>query len=260
MNKDIFRQVSVVLATLATITMNILANALPLNGQNTGAISDRFQVYFVPAGYVFAIWGLIYIGMLAYAIFQALPSQRTNPRMRSTGWLFVAAGAANVAWLFFWHYNIFALTLVAMLALLALLVMIYLRLGTGRVAVSTAERWCAQIPFSVYLGWITVATIANITDVLWLAGWNGAPLRPEVWAVIMLAAAVIITGLVLFTRRDIAYASVIIWATIGIAIKQSAVDLVPTAAWITAAAVVLLMIIAVVRVPSQLQAPASARS
>ena len=82
--KDLVRQIIVILTVIATITINILANALPLNGLNTGEISDQFLVLFVPAGYVFSIWGLIYIGLIAYAIFQALPSQRENPRLRST--------------------------------------------------------------------------------------------------------------------------------------------------------------------------------
>ena len=89
--KDITRQILVILSVLVTLVVNILANALPLNGQNTGQISDRFNVYFVPAGYVFSIWGFIYIGLIAYAIFQALPSQRENPRLRRVGYLVRAA-------------------------------------------------------------------------------------------------------------------------------------------------------------------------
>src|SRR5512143_76218 len=113
--KDTLRQITVVLTVLVTLVVNTLANALPLNGQNTGQISDRFQVYFVPAGYVFSIWGLIYIGLIAYAIYQALPSQRENPRLQATGWWIVLGGLANSAWIFLWHYNQFPLTLVAML-------------------------------------------------------------------------------------------------------------------------------------------------
>jgi TspO/MBR family len=240
MSKDTVRQSAVVLTTILTLIMNILADALPINGQNTGQISDRFHVYFVPAGYVFSIWLLIYIGMIAYAIFQALPAQKDNPRMRDTGWLFVLGGIANIAWLIFWHDNLFSLTLVAMLSLLGLLIAIYLRLGIGRQPVSSSERWSTRVPISIYLGWITVATIANVTDVLNYLGWNGGPMRPEIWAVIMLAAAVLITAMMLFLRRDTGYALVIIWAAIGIAVKQANVPLVPTAAWIAAAGVAVL--------------------
>ena len=89
MNKDTLRQVLVVLAVIAVIAEKSIAVALPLNGLDTGEISDRFDIFFVPAGYVFSIWSLIYIGLIAYAIFQALPGQKEHPRLRSTGYLFV---------------------------------------------------------------------------------------------------------------------------------------------------------------------------
>src|SRR5512135_3282915 len=98
--KDLLRQLAVIVTVVGTLVVNGLANALPLNGLNTGQISDRFNVYFVPAGYVFAIWGLIYIGLIAFAIYQALPSQRANPRLRAIGWWIVLGGLANSAWIF----------------------------------------------------------------------------------------------------------------------------------------------------------------
>ena len=107
MNRDSLRQIAIILGVVATIVVNGLANALPLNGQLTGEVSDRYLVYFVPAGYVFAIWGLIYLGLAAFAIYQALPAQRANPRLRSIGALFVLASAANIAWIFLWHYEVF---------------------------------------------------------------------------------------------------------------------------------------------------------
>src|SRR5512137_14350 len=107
MKKDIFRQSITTFAILAMITINILANALPLNGQNTGAISDRFKVFFVPSGYVFAIWGVIYAGLIAFAVYQALPAQRANPRLRSIGYLYALSCLANGVWIFMWHYNRF---------------------------------------------------------------------------------------------------------------------------------------------------------
>ena len=149
---------------------------LPFNGQETGAISDRFAIYFVPAGYVFSIWGLIYLGLIAYAIFQALPAQRENPRLRSIGGLFALASVANIAWIFLWHYEVFPATLAVMLVLLGSLIAIYLRLGTGLTQVSRAETWMVRVPFSVYLGWITVATVANATQLLYFLGWNGGAL------------------------------------------------------------------------------------
>lgn len=243
--RDIVRQIAVVLSTIAVIAINALANTLPLNGLTTGEISDRFDVYFVPAGYVFSIWGLIYLGLIAYSIYQVLPAQRENPRLRRTGWLYVLSCAANVAWLFLWHYEIFEWTIVAMVALLLLLIAIYLRLGTGRTGVSRAENWLVRLPFSIYLGWITVATIANATSLLEYLGWNGWGLAPEWWAVIMLVAAAVITTLVSLTRGDVAYVAVIVWAAIGIALKHSDTISVSLTAWIVAAWVALTLILGV---------------
>jgi len=240
--KDLVRQIIVILSVTATIVVNILANALPLNGLNTGEISDRFQVYFVPAGYVFSIWGLIYIGLIAYAVFQALPSQRENPRLRATGYLVALSGLANIAWIFLWHYEQFPWTLFAMFSLLGLLIAIYLRLGIGITKVSTAETWAVRIPFSVYLGWITVATVANITNVLYFINWDGFGISPEVWMLIVLVAVIVIAGLVSLTRRDIAYNLVILWALVGIAVKHSSITLVMVASLVSAVIVAAILI------------------
>ncbi len=243
MNKDAIRQWVNLITAILTIFVNALANALPLNGQTTGEISDRFRVYFVPAGYVFSIWGLIYIGWLAFAIYQFLPTQRQNPRLRRIGYLFAVSGLANIAWLFLWHYEVFVLTLLAMFTLLGVLIAIYLRLRIGRVSVPTVERWCVDIPFSIYLGWITVATVANVTAVLDYLRWDGWGLRPEVWALIMLAATFAIAASVGFTRRDVAYLLVIIWAVVGIAVKHAGVPAVAAGAWVTAGLVALILVI-----------------
>jgi benzodiazapine receptor len=150
--KNTLRQITVVVVLLATIIINILADALPINGLNTGRISDTFHVYFVPAGYVFAIWGLIYIGLLAYAVYQALPSQKENPRLQATGWWVVLGGLANSMWIFLWHYELFVGTLAAMLVLLASLIAVYLRLGIGEMKVAKSESWAVRIPFSICHG------------------------------------------------------------------------------------------------------------
>ncbi|MCB9141717.1 MAG: tryptophan-rich sensory protein [Anaerolineales bacterium] len=258
MNRDTIRQIAVILATLATVTINGLANALPINGQNTGQISDRFDVLFVPAGYVFAIWGLIYLGLIAYTVFQALPAQKENPRLRQIGWIYVLASIANSVWIFLWHYELLPLTLIAMLILLACLLVIYQRLGINRTPVSRGERWAVHVPFSIYLGWITVATIANVTDLLWSLGWNGFGLSAEAWFLIMLGATIIIAGLMAFTRGDVAYLLVLVWALAGIAVKHSDVQSLAMAAAVAAGIVVVFVIIGVVRRGSRPPVPAAA--
>ena len=113
------------------------------------------------------------------------------------------SGLANCAWIFLWHYEQFPLTLIAMLVLLAALIVTYLRLGIGRTIVPAAETWAVRLPFSIYLGWITVATMANVTTVLDYLKWNGFGIAPEIWMVIMVAAVLVITVLMIFTRRDV---------------------------------------------------------
>ncbi len=239
--KNTFRQISVLVVVLATIVINILADALPINGLGTGAISDSFHVYFVPAGYVFAIWGIIYIGLLAYAVFQALPSQKDNPRLQATGWWVVLGGLANSAWIFLWHYQRFVGTLAAMLLLLVTLIIVYVHLGINRFKVSSAETWAVRIPFSIYLGWITVATIANVSDVLYYLGWNRFGISEAAWMVIVLGAVVLISGLMSFLRKDIAYTLVILWALVGIAVKFPAEGVVTVAVWVTFGLVAILL-------------------
>jgi hypothetical protein len=222
----------------------ILANVLPINGLNTGVISDQFKVYFVPAGYIFSIWGLIYIGLIAYAIYQALPAQKTNPRLQATGWWVVLGGLANSAWIFLWHYGQFVGTLGAMLILLATLITVYLRLGTGKSSVPSTESLLARIPFSIYLSWITVATVANVTDVLDFIGWNRFGLAQEAWMVIILGAVLVIALVMNFNRRDIAYTVVLLWALAGIAAKFPSAGIVTIATWITFTLIALSLLVA----------------
>lgn len=246
MNKDTLRQLVVVIVVIATSVVSVLASALPLNGLSTGEISDRFQVFFVPAGYVFSIWGLIYIGMIALAVYQALPAQRDNPRLRAVGYPFALANVANIAWIFLWHYEQFPWTLLAMFALLVLLIVTYLWLGIGHSRASAGETWTVRVPVSLYLGWITVATIANVTSVLDYLGWNGGPISPQAWAVIMLAVTAVVAAAMAFFRRDLSFLLVILWAVAGIAVKHAGTT-VALAAWVVAAVVVLLLVYAALR-------------
>ena len=244
MNKDKVRQIAVIFSIVLMIVVNVLANALPLNGQNTGAISDRFDVYFTPAGYVFSICGLIYIGLIAYAVYQALPAQRENPRLRRIGWLVVIGSLANTVWIFLWHYEVFPLTIIAMLLLLVTLIITYVTLGVNRIKVSTAERFAVHVPFSIYLGWITVATVANAAALLDYIKWNAWGISEVMWMWIILAAVLVIAGAMNFIRRDIAYTLVILWAVAGIGLKHAAVPGVAAAAWITFALVAVSLVYA----------------
>jgi len=225
------RQILIVITTLVTLTVNGLANALPLNGLNTGEISDSFDIYFVPAGYVFSIWGLIYIGLIAYAIFQALPAQRQNPRLAKVGPWIILANLANAAWIFTWHYQLFPLSLVLMLILLISLLFTYQGLEIGRSAVPANERWLARLPFSIYLGWISVATIANVSDVLDYINWGRFGIAEEIWMVLLLAVVAALAWAMSLRQRDAAYLAVLLWALAGIGLKFPQNGVVTTATW-----------------------------
>ncbi|HUI87874.1 MAG TPA: TspO/MBR family protein [Anaerolineales bacterium] len=234
MSKDALRQTANLLSVVLALVVNVLATALPLNNQTTAQISDRFKVFFVPAGYVFAIWGVIYIGWIAFTVYQFLPAHKESPRLRGLGYLFALTGVFNAAWLFCWQYNHLTLSVIVMLILLGLLIACYLNLNIGRTSGSAAEKWCVDIPFSVYLGWISVAAIANISDWLYFVHWNGFGIDPQVWAVIMLVVATLLGLLMALTRRDSGYLFVFVWAFVGIAVKQSGAALVADAAWVAA--------------------------
>jgi hypothetical protein len=245
--KDTLRQTANLVTVLIALTVNTLASALPLNGQNTGEISDRFAVYFVPAGYVFAIWFFIFVGWIAFAIYQFRPSQKENPRLRKLGYLFAVSNLFNAAWLFAWHYNAFGLSVLIMLTLLGLLIASYLRLNVNRSHAKGAEWWSVDLPFSVYLGWITVATVANITSWLYSIGWNGFGIPAPVWAVIMIAVASVVGVLMAVARRDAAYLFVLVWSFIGIAVKQADVANVAASAWIGAGVMLALVVYSLTR-------------
>jgi len=253
MKKGVLRQVVVLLATLATIAVNALANILPFNGQTTGEISDRFPVFFVPAGYVFSIWGPIYLGLLAFATYQALPARRDDERLGAIAPWYVLGCVANAVWIVLWHYEYLTLTVPVMFVLLVSLIAIYLRLGIGRRRITLAQQLAVHLPFSIYLGWITVATVANVTDWLFSLRWSGWGISGPTWAVVMLFVAAAITYAVNLTRADVGYVLVIVWAFVGIGVKQASVPSVALAARSLALVVALPLIFTVPRMRRRLK-------
>lgn len=222
------------------LVVNALANALPLNGKNTGEISDSYPVLFTPAGYVFSIWGLIYLALIGFTVFQALPAQMTNPRLNRIGGWFALSNILNMAWLFSWHWEVLWLSVFFMMGLLASLLVIYMLLEIGfHGRSSPMEQTLVDFPFSLYLGWISVATIANVSAALYSSGWNGFGLAPQVWAVIMIVVTAILGLLMIHRRNALTYPAVLIWALIGIRVRPDQHETVGTAA--AAAAFILLL-------------------
>ncbi|MFX0173397.1 MAG: tryptophan-rich sensory protein [Candidatus Hodarchaeota archaeon] len=203
-----------------TLIMNFLSNVLPLNGKTAGELSDSYPNLFVPAGYVFAIWGIIYVFLIIFGIYQALPQNKDKRFQENISFYFIILNLANATWLLFWHFEYVLLSLLTMLVLLFSLIMIYLRLGIGVNQVERNEKLAVHTLFSIYLGWITVATVANVTALLVSLSWDGLGINEEIWTWIVLAIATAIVLTVIVTRRDIVYGLVPVWAFIGVLVKQ----------------------------------------
>ena len=214
--KNLINRFLVPVAYLAMIVINYLAMALPIGGRTTGEISDGIQNLFTPAGYAFSIWGIIYMLLAIYIIYQFSRTEdkviaRINP-------IFILNALLNAAWIFAWHYNIIWLSVIIMLGLLVTLIKIadILRQNT----LSKKDYFLINLPFSIYFGWITVATIANITVLLVSLGWGRFGLAESIWAVsILLVGAAIGIWRALYDR-SIPYALVLVWAYGAILFKH----------------------------------------
>jgi translocator protein len=220
------KRILMVLSLIVVLVVNILANSLPINGVTTAEVSDQFPILFVPAGYVFSIWGLIYLAQIGFVIYSLTPKGQQNKGIDAIAWWFVASNFFNAAWVVFWHYQQFALTLIPIFGLLISLIMIYNILRIGKETRATTEKFLVSAPFSIYLGWATVAVVANVSQFLYSSGWRGAPLTEAIWTVVMLAVASLLGVLMIFLRREVAYPLVLVWAFVGIWVKHGAVPLV----------------------------------
>lgn len=195
---------------LITLVVNALANILPFNGITTAQVSDSIPTYFVPAGYVFTIWSVIYLALIVYVIYSFVKRKKVDDKIAL--W-FTIANISNAIWMFTWHYQIMWATLLLMLVILGCLLKIYTILSTENASM------IRRAPFSIYLGWISVATIANVSTVLVFYNWDAFQISGEMWSTILIAIATVLTILMLTIKKDILYSLVIIWALIGIMYK-----------------------------------------
>lgn len=217
-------QILNILAFIGVIIVNILANALPINGYTTGELSDMYPNLFVPAGLTFSIWGVIYLLLLGFIISQSLSLFNRKPTpdfVERIGGFFLVNSLANMAWIVVWHYQMPIVALGIMFVILISLISIYQNLEIGKRKISKRELWTAHIPFSVYLGWISIATIANFTTVLVDMGWQAGTIGEANWAIIMMIVGGALGFFFLTIRKDVALGLVLAWAIIGIYIKRS---------------------------------------
>lgn len=211
---------------IAILTVNALANILPINNKTTGELSDNIPNLFVPAGLTFSIWGLIYLLLTIFSITQLKvfkDDEQISAEVEKIGPWFVISSVGNFVWILLWHYELVSLSLVAMLVILVSLIQIYLKLEIGKSNVEPRIRWSIHLAISVYFGWISVATIANVTAVLVVNSWDAWGLSEAIWTLIVIVVGLILGIIQLLKRFDVAYAGVIIWAYIGIYIKRVSV-------------------------------------
>ena len=197
---------------LAMLVVNALASTVGIKGKKTSEISSQVDVLFVPAGYVFSIWGLIYLLLAIWLILQFRSSQEHEESSRMG--LFIVTCLFNIAWLLSWHYAFYTSSIVIMIGLLISLIFLYESYPKGD------ARFSGRLPFSIYLGWISVALMANISFVLKYYEWDGFSFSEQFWAQILLILATVLAAFIRIYKRDIFFSFVVMWAFIGIAVKN----------------------------------------
>lgn len=220
-------KILVVITFLAMVTVNALANILPINGQNTGAVSDSYRNLFAPTGITFTIWGLIYLLLFVYTIYQIFSgkkdkNEKKEELLKKVGIYFSISSIANMLWIFAWHYNMIVLSVLLMLIILLCLMIIYRTINKEKL--SNKEKVFLKTPFSIYFGWITVATIANITALIVGLGVPGIGTYQIITTAVIIAIGFFIGSATILKNKDFAYGLVIIWAYAGIYIKHTAVN------------------------------------
>ena len=217
---DLVLQIAVAAALVGTIYVNYLAQKLPINGLTQSDISESLPNLFTPAGLTFSIWGVIYLMLTVFTVFQFGFSNQTpvSGLLDTVRVLFIINALANMAWIFVWHYRKFELSILMMAVILVTLILINLELD--KLLLTTVEKIVFRLPFSLYFGWITVAAVANATALLVSRGWKRFGLSEQTWAIVIIVVAALIGTATMLIRKDIAYGLVFIWAYIGILFKH----------------------------------------
>lgn len=213
----------VVISSIAmTMIVNFLAVSLPISGVTTAELSNLYPVLITPAGYAFSIWGLIYLGLILYGIYQLLPQQRESSSMIKIGRWMIVSGIANTSWILLWHYQQVSLSLLAMIVLLISLIKAYQVAYSQEITSKPGASFSVRLPISLYLGWICVAAAINIAVVLFTTGWRGEPLNELAWSILVVGLITVLTASMLKRFHDYVFGTVVSWALIAIAVKQTA--------------------------------------
>lgn len=242
MRTNQLQSIGVVCTTLLTLTINYLANALPLNGQTSAMVSAKYPTYFTPAGFAFSIWGVIYLGLIAFTVYQALPAQIDNQKLVKIRKWVMLNGLCNAAWLPLFHYEYIPASMVVMVALLFTLVQINI-IFSQELAKTTTEKWLIGVPFSIYWGWVCVASVVNVAVLLTTTTWFGFGITAPVWSVIMIIVATGIGLWAYFKIPNLAYILVFVWALFAISKMQADTVIVAKTALIAAGTIGLVIVL-----------------
>lgn len=218
---DPIRHLAVPAALLAMIAFNVLSVTLPLGGRAVEEVSAMYQNLFTPAGFTFSIWSVIYVGLIAFTLYQFLPSQADDRVAQRVAVLFIISCLLNLSWLLAWHFLWIGLSVVLMGLLLLTLILVYVQVSGRANGRTLAYRLMVALPFRLYLGWISVATMANVSAYLVSTGWTGGPLSETGWALTLMGAVVVLGLLALWTRRDLFFTLVLVWGLAGVAAGQA---------------------------------------
>ncbi len=237
-------------ALIIMLTANTLANALPINGYNTGQISAFYPNLFVPDGFTFSIWSVIYLLLIGFVVISTKwlwyrEDTDAGQLAAQIAPLFMTTCLLNAGWILAWHYLQVNVSVIIMLGFLGMLIYIYLKLQPYRTLLSPFQKLFLYIPFVVYMGWISVATVANITAMLVHYKWEGGPLSESAWSIIMISIASLLAMIFIWKKYDRAYAFVIVWALLGIYRGQG--DMTPAIGYAALAGIVTILLLGVLR-------------
>lgn len=209
---------------IGVLVLNFLANYLPINGVSTAELSDMYPNLVVPMGFTFSIWGVIYVYLAVFIAYQFTSSKTVGFTMSTAldrvGIFFVISSIGNMAWIVLWHYQNLIGSLLAIIVMLLSLLVIYVRVNGRGYTLDRSEKLMVRNPFSIYLAWISLATILNLTALLVDNGWDAVSTSGQFWALGVYAILIVISAIVLSTKKDIVFNLVYIWALIGVAYRQ----------------------------------------
>lgn len=245
-NQSVFHVIGFILV----IAVNFMAVWLPINGQRTGTVAEKYANLLIPAGFTFSIWGVIYLALLGFTIYQLwlafwgdYPQELSRLMTQMRHWWMVSC-IANACWLFAWHYEMLPLSMLLMLLLLAALIIIRHNFAIGDTSAHWRERLFIHFPFSLYLGWVSFALVGNITALMVYWGWNGQGISQVAWSVLMISLCAGVSVYMILQHHNIIYGLANVWALYGIILKRKDVNII-TEHVVIQAAIVAIGLIAV---------------